>query len=417
MPKAREDEIRYMRLLRPMLKARIGTSLLMLVGMGVAVFHYHVFSLFSLILTAVGLIVVNILSFYFIKKDYPVRAFAMMNGMIFIIIIVIGVYYSGAEKSPFMFAFLVMILIVAIISNSKTVTTTLSILSCAAFDIMIMMQMHGILEPREFFMKLNFTVFDETKLKYSVLLWNIIMISCGVFFGYMSALIGRVRYELQDAIDENIRLQGIVRKLVSNETWAEASNAAKHRTDVLEEHTAEKTIMFTDIVGFSAISERIKPGEVIAMLNSHFDLISEIIYDHGGDIDKFIGDAVMAVFDDATDAVDAAIAIQEEIDVEAKKADFNDPVRKVRVRIGINTGEVVHGNMGGTRRGDRSLIGDAVNIAQRLESMAGTGCILVSAATYRAVGRRKYKFRRVGLVRIKGKKKKVAAYSLDPVAK
>lgn len=414
MPKAREDEKRYMRLLRPALHARIVSSSLAFIGMATAVFYFHVFSLASFIIVTAGLVIVNVLSFYFIRKDYPLKIFVAMNGFIFNLILAVAVYYTGSEQSPLMLTYLMLIMISAIVSNSKLITIGLSVLACLSLDALIYLQYSGIIESRDFFMQLHFSVFDDTGLKYAVILWNLFLLGNGIFFGYMGGLLGRIRYELQTANDENIRLQGIVRKLVSRDTWDEASNAAKRNLDVLEEHTAEKTIMFTDIAGFSSISERISPIEVIAMLNRHFDTLSEIIYGHNGDIDKFIGDSVMAVFNDASDAVEAALDIQKQIAAESKKAGFDDPAGRLKVRIGINTGEVVIGNMGGTRRLDRSLIGDAVNVAQRLESMAKTGGILVSAATYKAIGRGRFKFRRVGPVRIKGKKKRIAAYSLNP---
>jgi len=176
----------------------------------------------------------------------------------------------------------------------------------------------------------------------------------------------------------------------------------------LTEKRVERTIVFTDIVGFSTLSENMSPEAVIALLNAHFQILGGIIYKHNGDIDKFIGDSVMAIFEEADDAVAACVEIQRAL------CDLNEmqkPADRLQIRIGVNTGEVVFGNMGTEERLDRTLIGDAVNTAQRLESRADPGGVMISETTHQALTHMRDRFRSVGSLRLKGKKLRIRAFA------
>ncbi len=155
------------------------------------------------------------------------------------------------------------------------------------------------------------------------------------------------------------------------------------------------TILFSDIRGYSALTERLNAREVVQLLNDHFEAMVEEVLNHGGMIDKFIGDAVMAVFgdpgsprpDDAARAVRAAIAMtrrRHAMNVERRQLGLPP----VEVGCGIDTGEVVMGNIGSSRRVAYTVIGDAVNVASRLEGLTkGYGrSILVSGATRARAG-------------------------------
>jgi len=135
------------------------------------------------------------------------------------------------------------------------------------------------------------------------------------------------------------------------------------------------TVMFTDIVGFTPLSERMGPVETAELLNSHFDIVTKCIEQEGGTVDKFIGDSVMAVWgafghkrDHPERAVQAAIAIARAV------ADENRTRRAaglvpIRIRIGIHTGPVVIGNIGSEGRINYTIVGDTVNAAQRIEQL------------------------------------------------
>lgn len=146
----------------------------------------------------------------------------------------------------------------------------------------------------------------------------------------------------------------------------------------------EMSVLFTDIVGFTQMSGTMSPREVIELLNEYFDVLCPIIAGENGDIDKFIGDAIMAVFDDrqcrdstAEHAVRAALAMQ------AAMPAFNEgrPV-KLSMRVGINTGPLVRGDLGSrVVRRDYTVIGDVVNRANRYEAACPHGAVMISEST------------------------------------
>ena len=147
------------------------------------------------------------------------------------------------------------------------------------------------------------------------------------------------------------------------------------------------SILFSDIRGFTSLSERLKAETVIQLLNEYFTRVTDIIFAHSGTLDKYIGDAVMAVFGapisrpaDAENAVRTAIAIQRAI-VDMNRHAQERGLPELRIGIGVNTGVVTAGNIGSPRRLEYTVIGDAVNIASRLMSYATAGQILISAST------------------------------------
>lgn len=152
------------------------------------------------------------------------------------------------------------------------------------------------------------------------------------------------------------------------------------------ERELEATVLFSDIRGFSTVAEQLAPRDVADVLGRHASAMSEVVLAHGGMLDKFAGDGVMAVFGaprpvpgDPDRAIACAIAMQR------RQAELNDaPHRQgppLAIGIGINTGTVIAGTLGGAGRLDYTVLGDAVNVAQRLQTEAGPGEILISAAT------------------------------------
>jgi class 3 adenylate cyclase len=178
------------------------------------------------------------------------------------------------------------------------------------------------------------------------------------------------------------------------------------------------TVMFADIVAFTALSERHKPEQIVAVLNELFTFFTEIIFRHGGTIDKFIGDCVMAVFgapydhpDDALRAVRAAEEMTRWLEV--GNARWQKTLgSSLQMGIGIHTGEVIAGNIGSQKRMEYTVIGDTVNIAAHLESLARPGQILMTAATTREI---KHQFNCVSLGQfpIKGHHQPFDIFALD----
>lgn len=189
--------------------------------------------------------------------------------------------------------------------------------------------------------------------------------------------------------------------------------------DILSGKSAISTVLFSDIRGFTTLTEELGAQGTVAFLNEYFTLMVDCIQRHGGMLDKFIGDAIMAAFgipvphgDDEDRAVRAAIDMiralflwNEERSVQGKKL--------VDMGIGLNTDEVVSGNIGSPKRMDYTLIGDGVNIASRLESACKqySARILISENTYKKL-RGAYRVREVDLVVVKGKTEPVGVYEV-----
>jgi len=152
------------------------------------------------------------------------------------------------------------------------------------------------------------------------------------------------------------------------------------------------TILFADIRGFTAFSERENPEKVVGLLNRYFTAMSEIIFAHGGTLDKYIGDGLMAIFgaptatpEDAKNALKTATAMQRRLATLNKELE-SEGISRVHVGIGLHTGVATIGYIGSEQRSEYTAIGDTVNLASRLESSARGGQILVSEATAQAGG-------------------------------
>src|SRR5690348_17396779 len=171
------------------------------------------------------------------------------------------------------------------------------------------------------------------------------------------------------------------------------------------------TVLFCDLVGSTELGERLDPESLRRVLARYFDTVSAVIEGHGGTVEKFIGDAVMAVFgvpvlheDDALRAVRAAAGLREDIAVLNREleADFG---ATVSVRTGVNTGQVVTGT------DERLATGDAVNLAARLEQAAAPGEIVIGPQTWRLVGHA-VEVEPLEPLQLKGKSQRVIAYRL-----
>ena len=175
------------------------------------------------------------------------------------------------------------------------------------------------------------------------------------------------------------------------------------------------TILFADISGFTQMSERLEPEEVSEIMNTVFDALTDVIVENGGTIDKYIGDCVMALFgaprsygDDAERAVRAALILQEEI--KKLSARFYELVGgDLEIRVGLNTGMVVAGFVGGQGHRNYTVMGDAVNLASRMESACEQGRVLIASNTQRSISNA-YVTEDAGTFDVKGKSQPVQAY-------
>ncbi|MDH7499008.1 MAG: adenylate/guanylate cyclase domain-containing protein [candidate division NC10 bacterium] len=177
------------------------------------------------------------------------------------------------------------------------------------------------------------------------------------------------------------------------------------------------SVLFADIRGFTSLAERIEPEEVVRTLNEYLTLMTKVVFKHDGTLDKFLGDAIMAVFgapifyaDHALRAILAALDIRREIGLLNEKRAAAG-MQRVEIGIGINAGEVVTGTIGSEERMEYTVIGDNVNIAARLEDLAGEGQILISPSIYEAVSH-KVSVRILNPIRLKGREKLLQVYEV-----
>ena len=175
------------------------------------------------------------------------------------------------------------------------------------------------------------------------------------------------------------------------------------------------TILFSDIENYTTLSENMKPEDVVTMLNDYFSCMVSIITKHGGIVNKFIGDAILAIFnapiDDrwhARNAIQAALEMQDR----ANDTCFGNQVR-LRTRIGINTGIIVVGNIGSLDRLEYTAIGDEVNVASRLEQLNKSyGTYILVGDKTRDLARDDFHFERIGEIQLKGKSKAIEVFTV-----
>ena len=168
------------------------------------------------------------------------------------------------------------------------------------------------------------------------------------------------------------------------------------------------TVVFSDVASSTALGERLDPESLRRAMGRYFDEMSAVIHRHGGTVEKFIGDAIMAVFgipmvheDDALRAVAATVEMRDQLEPLNQELERDLGVR-IEIRLGANTGEVVAGD---PAAGQRLATGDAVNVAKRLEQAARSGEILIGRETQRLV-RDAVRVEEVAALEIKGKEKR-----------
>ena len=180
------------------------------------------------------------------------------------------------------------------------------------------------------------------------------------------------------------------------------------------------TILFSDIRGYTTLTENLGASEVVSLLNQYFETMVEAVFNHEGTLDKFIGDALMAVFGAPLPLTEnhAWMAVQSALDMRWRLAAFNESRMQtkeplIRIGIGISSGEVVSGNIGSQKRMDYTVIGDGVNLSARLESATKEyGCdIILSEYTYNLCRDRIW-VRELDRIRVKGKNQAVSIYEL-----
>jgi adenylate cyclase len=180
----------------------------------------------------------------------------------------------------------------------------------------------------------------------------------------------------------------------------------------------EATVLFVDIRGFTGLAEEKEPEAVIEMLNVHFTRVTDIVIRHGGHLNKFVGDEAMIVFGTpAPNPQHAEAAVRAALDIQEEMARINREMKpghvSFEVGIGINSGEIVAGNLGSPKRMEYTVIGDNVNVASRLTSLAKGGEILISKQTFESIeDNSRLTVTDRGKVSVKGKKVEITIYNV-----
>jgi len=211
------------------------------------------------------------------------------------------------------------------------------------------------------------------------------------------------------AVKEN----NILRMYV-DETVLKFMSSKEFENSLMINETIDASVVFIDICSFTTISENEKPNTVVQLLNKYFDIMVKEIIAQGGYIDKFIGDAIMAIFkgDFHLDrAIDASLAVKNKINALPKVSE--NVAFKPKVSIGINSGEMISGNIGSVslRRFDYTVIGDTLNTAQRLQAAGQPDQIVINETSFQKV-KESFHCKQIGEVTLKNKAQSMTIYEV-----
>jgi adenylate cyclase len=178
----------------------------------------------------------------------------------------------------------------------------------------------------------------------------------------------------------------------------------------------EVTILFADIVGFTTMSEKMSPAAVALLLNDYLSRMTDIIFKYEGTLDKYIGDAIMAVFGAPLDMPDHGLrAVRAALEMQERLTEFNSERSEgphLRIRIGVNSGKAVAGEIGSVNKKEYTVLGDTVNTASRLESsVAEPGTVAIGQNTYDMISSQ-FECRSLGSRKLKGKDQEVGVYTV-----
>jgi class 3 adenylate cyclase/ActR/RegA family two-component response regulator/GAF domain-containing protein len=220
--------------------------------------------------------------------------------------------------------------------------------------------------------------------------------------------------QLEAIHEENVRIQAVLRRYVPPSTWDKIDKQGPESPEGIEE-VVDRAVMFVDIVGFTNRSEVLKPAQIVAMLNSYFTVVAAICYQHGGEIVKYIGDGIMGFFHDGLAAVSAVSDILEARGKIATQIAEHD-IEPIDLRIGVAWGPTIVTSVGPFYQQDRTLLGDTVNAASRLEHQAAPGSALLDSGLIGDRDPESLGLKSVGIVTLRGRRKPVTVLTLENAA-
>ncbi len=209
------------------------------------------------------------------------------------------------------------------------------------------------------------------------------------------------------------KFKKLIQRYVSATTFEEVKQLAANDR-IAQTKVRDMTILYMDVVGFTSYTELNGAEEAIAMLNELFGICDVITREALGDIDKFVGDALMATFIDANDAINAADKIMNQALPELNRIRNENGKQPIHIRIGINSGNVLQGDIGTKDRSDLTVIGDVVNTASRIEKAAKPGMIYISESTASRLKSDIFRqFAPAGSIQLRGKKTPMQLFRME----
>lgn len=221
---------------------------------------------------------------------------------------------------------------------------------------------------------------------YSAVIHLLIMVMMGAFSAYAVSKMRGLVLKFAENFARREMVEGALSRYVSRQVAKKILDSPDGGSAMGVGRRTQAAVLISDIRGFTPLSEGMDPGELVALLNSYFSRMVDVVFRHDGTLDKFVGDALIVVFNDPfeqTDAEKRAVACAAEM--QAELAAFNagqtaSGGRTLGVGIGVHCGPVVAGNVGSESRMDYTVIGDTVNFASRLQGKAPAGAVFVSGA-------------------------------------
>lgn len=217
-----------------------------------------------------------------------------------------------------------------------------------------------------------------------------------------------VAAELADAAKKSILFESVLKTYMPSSTWANVEESVAKGEWVVQDEELPLAVLMTDARGFTRFSESHTPDQVVAGINRYYDIIVTAIFENEGEINKFVGDAVLALFTDPDAALRAALRIQEEVAIHSQGLPENE---RLTFRFGIHFGDVIRCTVGNYLRKEQTVIGDVVNTASRLEKACPPGKVFISSDAFDRL-RQKLPYSQRYRLNPKGKTQTVRAYML-----
>jgi class 3 adenylate cyclase len=206
---------------------------------------------------------------------------------------------------------------------------------------------------------------------------------------------------------KNLELQKLLKSYVSGSAWNNALSQTEPESDKTDHKVIYESVMFADLCGFTTLVETMSPEETIEFLNHVFSVLTEIVLEFDGDVDKYMGDCIMVRFSNPSNAIKAAFRMQ----IQLTELSQELKLPKLLMRIGIHSGKVIQGSIGSRIRRELTIVGDTVNVASRMETSCPVGSILITEETYSQV-KDLCRLVHSDIILVKGKRKPLKVYEV-----